>query len=338
MKFLSECPNDLVSFVLIVDDVNISDYTYLLIEDENSRLWSDYDLLNMYKSGDVSKLQGVTDFVTLDHMDEFRKISDEFGYELTPEQKHILSEGYANYLDVVEADADIQRLLELIKASENYTIPWFKRDPVNEHKSLRRYTNFYNEDYLSIIRQFDSGDYCGFIRSNYPDFIGDKIFQFSRNVDYCSLRGIHINTNVLMEINLKKTCWGDVVALISLNDSDSSNRKIVKSMPDRRFIGDSLTSDDYSEIQKKGTIVNIKIDDISCAPGLPETEMLHYERLNRLASVYKEKGIPRPVVVQRNGDKYWIVSGEDIWRAAKLAELSEIPAYIIECIASIAIE
>jgi len=54
------------------------------------------------------------------------------------------------------------------------------------------------------------------------------------------------------------------------------------------------------------------------------------EAIEELAQSIKEHGIIQPIVVRKKGKKYEIVVGERRFRAAKLANLNEIPAIIRE--------
>ena len=52
------------------------------------------------------------------------------------------------------------------------------------------------------------------------------------------------------------------------------------------------------------------------------------ESLDQLASSIRSVGIIQPIVVCPNGKRYTIVAGERRWRAARMAELEEIPAIV----------
>ncbi len=52
------------------------------------------------------------------------------------------------------------------------------------------------------------------------------------------------------------------------------------------------------------------------------------EHLRELAQSIRANGIIQPLVVRRHGDRYQLVAGERRWRAAKLAELAEVPAVV----------
>lgn len=54
------------------------------------------------------------------------------------------------------------------------------------------------------------------------------------------------------------------------------------------------------------------------------------EQLKELADSIRQYGVLQPLVVQPKGDMYEIVAGERRWRAAKLAELKEVPVVIRE--------
>lgn len=54
------------------------------------------------------------------------------------------------------------------------------------------------------------------------------------------------------------------------------------------------------------------------------------ERLEELADSIRANGIIQPLIVQRRGDRYQLVAGERRWRAAKIAEVMEVPVIVRE--------
>ena len=77
-----------------------------------------------------------------------------------------------------------------------------------------------------------------------------------------------------------------------------------------------------------GSVSNIPISAIETNPFQPRTEFEEVA-LNELAQSIKEHGIIQPITVRKLGyDKYQIISGERRFRAAQLAGLTEIPAFI----------
>ena len=77
-----------------------------------------------------------------------------------------------------------------------------------------------------------------------------------------------------------------------------------------------------------GTIGAVPINQIEANPFQPRT---HFEEdaLKELSASIKEHGIIQPITVRKLGyDKYQLISGERRFRAAQLADLTEIPAYI----------
>lgn len=72
----------------------------------------------------------------------------------------------------------------------------------------------------------------------------------------------------------------------------------------------------------------IPLDAIETNPFQPRTEFEN-TALEELAQSIKENGLVQPITVRKLGyDKYQIISGERRYRAAKIAGLKEIPAYI----------
>lgn len=79
---------------------------------------------------------------------------------------------------------------------------------------------------------------------------------------------------------------------------------------------------------KTDTNSYVKVDSIEANPYQPRTEF-ESEKLEELAQSIKTYGLIQPITVRpvENG-KYQLISGERRLRAAKLAGLSEIPAYV----------
>lgn len=76
------------------------------------------------------------------------------------------------------------------------------------------------------------------------------------------------------------------------------------------------------------SISEISIDDISANPYQPRT-VFEEEALQALSDSIKQLGLIQPITVRSTEDgKYQIISGERRYRAAKMAGLSHIPAYI----------
>lgn len=83
--------------------------------------------------------------------------------------------------------------------------------------------------------------------------------------------------------------------------------------------------------EPKNAIVNIDVNDIEPGKFQPR-KFFHDEALEELADSIKRHGIIQPIVLRKAPDssKYEIVAGERRWRAAKEAELQEVPAIIKE--------
>lgn len=91
---------------------------------------------------------------------------------------------------------------------------------------------------------------------------------------------------------------------------------------------DSLIS--VSDIQTGGSsaINEIKIDDIKPNPNQPR-RTFDEETLGELAASIKELGVVQPLSVRDMGDgTYQIIAGERRWRAASIAGLNSVPAYV----------
>jgi len=74
---------------------------------------------------------------------------------------------------------------------------------------------------------------------------------------------------------------------------------------------------------------NIPIDLISANPWQPRTDF-EKQSLEELAVSIKNQGIIQPITVRKTDEGFQLISGERRLRAAKIAGLTEIPAYIRE--------
>ena len=74
-------------------------------------------------------------------------------------------------------------------------------------------------------------------------------------------------------------------------------------------------------------IHSLPIDAIDANPHQPRRAFLN-EKLAELAQSIRANGIVQPLVVRRVGDRYQIVAGERRWRAAKLADVAEVPVVV----------
>jgi len=91
---------------------------------------------------------------------------------------------------------------------------------------------------------------------------------------------------------------------------------------------DSLISMDDIQTSGSSAINDIPIDSITANPDQPRRDF-NDEALGELASSIRELGIIQPLTLRSiGGDKYQIISGERRFRAAKLAGLTSVPAYV----------
>jgi ParB family chromosome partitioning protein len=86
----------------------------------------------------------------------------------------------------------------------------------------------------------------------------------------------------------------------------------------------------YAQSRKLSGVAEIGMTEIDANPYQPRT-IFDAESLEELADSIKEIGIIQPVTVRRrDNDRYQLISGERRLRAARIAGLSKIPAYIRE--------
>ncbi len=76
-------------------------------------------------------------------------------------------------------------------------------------------------------------------------------------------------------------------------------------------------------------VATIAIKQITANPQQPR-QYFDNEALQELAASIRQKGVITPITVRDTDGKFMLIAGERRWRAAKLAGLEEIPAYIIE--------
>ena len=73
--------------------------------------------------------------------------------------------------------------------------------------------------------------------------------------------------------------------------------------------------------------VTLPLSRIRPNPMQPRT-IFASEGLEELAASIRANGIIQPLIVRRLGDDYQIIAGERRWRAARIAELSEVPVVV----------
>ncbi len=84
---------------------------------------------------------------------------------------------------------------------------------------------------------------------------------------------------------------------------------------------------DEAAAAKGESVSEIDINKIFANPNQPR-KVFDETALNELSQSIKKHGVIMPIIVNRDGDKYMIIAGERRYRAAKLAELSKIPAIV----------
>ena len=91
---------------------------------------------------------------------------------------------------------------------------------------------------------------------------------------------------------------------------------------------DALIDTSGVNTQGSSNLSEILLTQIDPNPSQPRREF-DQESINELATSIKEVGIIQPITLrQQEGDRYQIVAGERRWRAAQMAGLKSIPAYI----------
>ncbi|MGI6326434.1 MAG: ParB/RepB/Spo0J family partition protein [Saccharofermentanales bacterium] len=92
-------------------------------------------------------------------------------------------------------------------------------------------------------------------------------------------------------------------------------------------LGALIQNIDYVSDNIKGSIVELKINDISPNADQPR-KSFDKEKLEDLAASIREKGVIQPIIVCKAQKGYKIVAGERRWRASRMAGLTVVPAII----------
>ncbi|MCS7161754.1 MAG: ParB/RepB/Spo0J family partition protein [Bacteroidia bacterium] len=82
-----------------------------------------------------------------------------------------------------------------------------------------------------------------------------------------------------------------------------------------------------SVIATSHSVQEIPVSQIEPNPYQPRLD-LKAEDLQELADSIRQHGLIQPITVRPVGDKYQLIAGERRWRAAQLAGLTHIPAYV----------
>ncbi len=91
---------------------------------------------------------------------------------------------------------------------------------------------------------------------------------------------------------------------------------------------DALISTDEVKPQGSSTISEIALDQIDANPNQPRRDF-DPTSLQELANSIAELGIVQPITLRKTAEgRYQIIAGERRWRAAQMAGLTAIPAYI----------
>ena len=88
-------------------------------------------------------------------------------------------------------------------------------------------------------------------------------------------------------------------------------------------------SEEYSQGAPKpeATVNEVPIDRIEGNPWQPRTHF-DEEKLNELAASIREIGIVQPLTLRKAADKFQIIAGERRLKAAKIAGMETVPAYV----------
>ncbi len=88
------------------------------------------------------------------------------------------------------------------------------------------------------------------------------------------------------------------------------------------------TSKKNANSSSRPSVNKVKINDIKPNPYQPRRDF-DKKSLEELSLSIKNTGVITPITLRKSGKHYKIVAGERRWRAAKMANLKSIPAYVL---------
>jgi len=94
-----------------------------------------------------------------------------------------------------------------------------------------------------------------------------------------------------------------------------------------RGLGALLTNTEMINEEIKGSIVELKINDIAPNADQPRKQF-DQDKLQELAASIRENGVIQPIIVCKAEKGYKIVAGERRWRASRMAGLTVVPAIV----------
>jgi ParB family chromosome partitioning protein len=113
-----------------------------------------------------------------------------------------------------------------------------------------------------------------------------------------------------------------------INQRKTGLGKGLKALLDDSDLPENNKHQSSDDITSLGSISFVQIDQVQVNPFQPRTDF-DSEALNELAESIKLQGLIQPITVRQSGqNSYQLISGERRLRAAKLAGLTEIPAYV----------
>lgn len=96
---------------------------------------------------------------------------------------------------------------------------------------------------------------------------------------------------------------------------------------------EALIPTSSDEAQAAGRFRSIPLDKITPNPYQPR-KAFDQDRLAELADSFKTRGMLQPILVTTEGQGFQLVAGERRYRAAKMANLAEVPALVLDDIES----
>lgn len=108
----------------------------------------------------------------------------------------------------------------------------------------------------------------------------------------------------------------------------TENREKVADKGENKFNPEKIIEEKIVEVVSYDTL-KVSINDIDPNKAQPRKNF-DEDALLELAESMKQVGVIQPLVVQKKGDRYEIITGERRWRAARIAGLREVPVVVKE--------
>ena len=216
----------------------------------------------------------------------------------------VIQHSYIENLDVAPGEIDLAGIdLELAHVKQGRE--------VRLKKALDKVKDYY--DYVFI----DCPPALGLLNTNALTSCDTVLIPVQ--CEYYALEGL---TQLLNTIKLTQNHFNKKLSIEGL---------LLTMLDQRTNFGFEVTSliDDIENNTPESSQEKIKLDEIRPNPYQPR-KVFDEQALNELALSIKEHGIFQPVILKKSVQGYEIVAGERRCRAARIADLDEVPAIIVD--------